>query len=356
MGNPKRGVETSADLTQHQTPPTSIGTQESIASSQQSTPSKKKSKKSKAPKPSENTSQPLQLFGSTADWGTVSFAVDDKPNDLDGFEAMNQFLAVTSTTTSTSTIPTDTETFLNKSETLSHEKSISDSLSQMEITPSIQSTSSEQHQQRFPHFPAHFITFAPDDSDTATADSYEHELALLKKYEKSKKVLSPEDGAGDGGEGWEQEGYEKVQPKFYNKGFKMFQREFEKNPGQLVRYEFNGTPLHYSASESDQKLTPPICPHCKSRRVFEFQLMPSVLLILPTEEYAAKRTEKNASFGGSGENRMNEFIDRYANGMEFGTVIVFSCERDCDGSGSSVKGIGAMYMEEYCVVQLESWQ
>jgi len=72
----------------------------------------------------------------------------------------------------------------------------------------------------------------------------------------------------------------------------------------------------------------PPCPLCKSKRVFECQLMPNLINILRssetekekklTDEERRKAVEK-ALKGGSPDTM----------GMGWGTCMIFSCEKDC---------------------------
>lgn len=129
------------------------------------------------------------------------------------------------------------------------------------------------------------------------------------------------------------------------------------------RYELDGTPLPYSSDSvflslfpsspsSAPALTnvtkaafqPPApkrayfpgsdaiakCPICRSKRVFECQLMPNLINVLQkedrdsdskkgaqTDEERRKTLEKALREGGSDS------------GMDWGTCLIFSCEKDC---------------------------
>lgn len=74
----------------------------------------------------------------------------------------------------------------------------------------------------------------------------------------------------------------------------------------------------------------PSCPHCDSRRVFECQLMPNLInIIVPGSTGSA-----DGDSGATDEERkeaMRKLLKGEANGrsMEWGTILVFSCEKDC---------------------------
>ncbi|KAH9072183.1 programmed cell death protein 2, partial [Lactarius deliciosus] len=67
----------------------------------------------------------------------------------------------------------------------------------------------------------------------------------------------------------------------------------------------------------------PSCPHCRSRRVFECQLMPNLINILGTGSSA------DGDRGATTEEERKEVAEAHGRGMEWGTILVFSCEKDC---------------------------
>lgn len=122
-----------------------------------------------------------------------------------------------------------------------------------------------------------------------------------------------------------------------DKVFQKFADIVAQNSEQVVRYERSGTPMMYSKSDAvasqitrsgvyDSNLIPR-CPLCGGNRVFEFQLMPYTIEILEQ---------------ASG-------IDM-VNGMEWGTMIVATCEKDCLPTIDD-RGVG--YAEEWVGVQWE---
>lgn len=110
------------------------------------------------------------------------------------------------------------------------------------------------------------------------------------------------------------ESYEQVIPHSMDEAFYKFEKQISKDPWQVVRYEWQGSPLLPSSAAQSQ--VPP-CSICGSPRVFELQLMPSMIHLLKTELHAPK-----------GDNQKQSWSDP-SDGMEWSTVLVYSCEEDC---------------------------
>ncbi|OWB56638.1 hypothetical protein B5S28_g2546 [[Candida] boidinii] len=121
--------------------------------------------------------------------------------------------------------------------------------------------------------------------------------------------------------------------------FQHFTEILAYNPGQVMRYELNGTPLLYSAKDNvskifydekgrlrDQPLIPNPGYNPSSSRRFELQLMPKMIIDL------------------------EEGNEDIINGMEWGTVIVATDESDFIPKLDE-NHIG--YVEEWCGVQWE---
>ncbi|KAJ3103755.1 programmed cell death protein [Phlyctochytrium planicorne] len=235
-------------------------------------------------------------------------------------------------------------------------------------------------------FPAVYLEFDNEDDSGAAVDTYEHEMQLLEQYRRSGNRVDLEnpqyDGDGEEGNGtWADEGYEKIRPKFYDKAFKNFQKAVKKSPEQCLRYSLNGKPVFYSTDHVHHSLTtsgPPPCANCGGHRVFELQLMPAILSILPSEQFAArtKREEdkqrvaaaaadsaispQNAEEGPQRpatsqltQQDLAMFLSEMSLGMDFGTVLIYTCERDCDVSAGV--DVGVAYIQEFAAIQLERW-
>lgn len=244
-----------------------------------------------------------------------------------------------------------------------------------EHNPVSQPMDSKNPWSSLPQFPSYALTFSAERIWKKT--NYDYEMRLLDQYRKVEKgswTLEGEVGSSkdDGGDEWGGEAYEKLQLKHYNKTFKAFQRTVELDPAQCIRYCVKGNPLFYDVDVVYHSLSsggagPPHCPYCKGSRMFEMQLMPAILSFLPTEEHARNvlrlETQESAQALnptsisdimsnctiGSGVNELNGLKEKgrrlewMSLGMDFGTVLIYTCESDCGGSGT--------YMEEVCFLQ-----
>lgn len=141
--------------------------------------------------------------------------------------------------------------------------------------------------------------------------------------------------------------------------FQQFADILAQNPEQVLRYHFNGKPLltrreddvgkAFSQAEkivdtdAGQSLSItlngraespgsrlPACSYCGARCVFEYQLTPGAITVLEEEEDLATLLEE---------------------GMDWGTVVVASCERDCVDAG--VREGSTTYKEQWVGVQWE---
>lgn len=183
-----------------------------------------------------------------------------------------------------------------------------------------------------PRFPAEYLYIAEEN-----LQRYETLGFSAKRYQEFvdlQEMLLSEEADGE----WKGEMYEKqAMPGGVDKQFTQFLERVECEPSQCVRYAWAGTPLFYGQLQQQQQ--PPLgghCSHCGSRRVFEMQLMPTVLSVLNVEAYA--HVEKEA-----------ESPAQWNVGMEFGTVLIFVCERDCHPAPTEQ----VSYSEECCIVQYE---
>ena len=136
-----------------------------------------------------------------------------------------------------------------------------------------------------------------------------------------------------------------------DKTFQRFADRLAQNPEQVLRYEFGGQPLlysstdaigkmldpHYCSGYSRSKVTTgseemsvsgmPRCQNCGAERVFELQLVPHAITVL----------EENEDVG--------------LEGMDWGTVILGVCSKDCMAKDTPEGEVG--YLEEWVGVQWE---
>lgn len=137
-----------------------------------------------------------------------------------------------------------------------------------------------------------------------------------------------------------------------DKAFMKFSTRLAHNPEQVLRYEYRGTPLLYSYTDAVGKRLHvhhpehpaagkvsttgaggghmPACEYCGSGRVFELQLVPHAISVL----------EEGRECVGLGEGE---------GGMEWGTIILGVCGRDCAPERVGVVG----WREEWAGVQWE---
>ncbi|KAI8352095.1 programmed cell death protein 2 [Blakeslea trispora] len=206
-----------------------------------------------------------------------------------------------------------------------------DQLSQLNITDPVDTST-------LPSFPAQYLYI--DEEPMDRYDSMGIDLSKYKQYLDMEQELFMDEG-----ETWQGEAYEKqTLPRGVDKQFRKFTERVEFSPAQCARYDMHGQPLFYSAltAQQQQKINA-VCPHCRGPRVFECQLMPNVLSILPTAEYATREQPANEV------KDTKSLLDSWNVGMEFGTIMVFVCKKDCHpGSIEDVT-----YMEEAVIVQYE---
>lgn len=99
-----------------------------------------------------------------------------------------------------------------------------------------------------------------------------------------------------------------------------FQDRLRRAPRQVVRYARGGVPLWSIVSEKKGKplWTVPPCA-CGAKPSFEFQLLPSLLHVLEVDRYAGSKASGGSAAIG----------DMLSNGMNWGSVAVFTCPDSC---------------------------
>ncbi|KAJ5103742.1 hypothetical protein N7532_004271 [Penicillium argentinense] len=131
-----------------------------------------------------------------------------------------------------------------------------------------------------------------------------------------------------------------------DKAFMKFSTRLAHNPEQVLRYEYRGAPLLYSyADQVGKRLHPegtaakvtttgrgsiPRCEYCGSERVFECQLTPHAISVLE-------------------DGREGVGLGKDDSGMEWGTIILGVCAKDCAPETMNVTG----WREEWAGVQWE---
>lgn len=101
-----------------------------------------------------------------------------------------------------------------------------------------------------------------------------------------------------------------------DKAFQRFADRMAQNPEQVLRYEYAGQPLLYSKTDKIGKSWPriPRCSKCGGERCFELQLTPHAIDELEAEDISVE-------------------------GMDWGTVILATCKRDCEGWNEEWVGV-----------------
>ncbi|KAJ7180460.1 programmed cell death protein 2 [Mycena filopes] len=162
--------------------------------------------------------------------------------------------------------------------------------------------------------------------------------------------------------------------------FERFTKRVGFEGDQCVRYELDGTPLPYASDSVLDSLFPlppapllpvtkaaftvvppakrtynpasiPPCPVCKSKRVFECQLMPNLINVLRTgdaEDKRKKLTDEERHKLVEQELKGGSSVGR--RGMEWGTCLIFSCSKDCSLTDDG-KAARESWREEAVLVQ-----
>lgn len=123
-----------------------------------------------------------------------------------------------------------------------------------------------------------------------------------------------------------------------DKTFQKFADRLSQNPEQVLRYEYAGQPLLYSKTDAVGKMFTsegkvgvkgiPRCGNCGSARVLELQVTPRLIEEVEREDVG---------------------ID----GMDWGTILMGTCGRDCGGGDGGGGGEGVGFVEEWVGVQWE---
>jgi pre-rRNA-processing protein TSR4 len=170
--------------------------------------------------------------------------------------------------------------------------------------------------------------------------------ASLPEVPQNVRMEVDTEGSGSGGGKEDKEVFESS----IDKAFQKFADRLGQNPEQVLRYEFKGKPLLYSdtdavgkllaahsenASQSNVKVKTansrggaglPRCQTCGADRVFEVQLTPHAITELEAHEMSL-------------------------DGMEWGTIIIGVCSKDCKPTDVPEGEVG--YVEEWIGVQWE---
>ncbi|VDB88595.1 unnamed protein product [Peniophora sp. CBMAI 1063] len=208
-----------------------------------------------------------------------------------------------------------------------------------------------------------------DDSPWTDAPAYAPQyLSTMSEYitppKEKKAAKANEDALADEQDAkgtWTAEKYENSLDT--DRVFDRFNARVAAEAEQCVRYELGGTPLPFATDDVFKKLFPasgqktgvvqvtgaafaagvdderrsydlasvPACSSCGGRRVFECQLMPNLINIVRDKTGAGAEQEKEQT-----EEERRRAVEKLlkggaedVRGMEWGTAMVFSCEKDC---------------------------
>jgi len=181
--------------------------------------------------------------------------------------------------------------------TLSKEDVIEEQMSKITLSEDIYKNINVVHcEQSPPQFSSYYINVY-DEQSYSTSKTDDHVKQLEDQYNNSalqNEATSKQDNT-----------YEKS--TIIGKSLKSFSKCVKLCPEQVARYSYGGNPLYLD--DKQELLAYPKCVHCGSKCVFEMQLMPA---LLPYLEHDKLNVE--------GDTTMD---------IEYGTVVVFTCENNC---------------------------
>lgn len=188
-----------------------------------------------------------------------------------------------------------------------------------------------EEEEDFPQLRPFFISVV-DEADLGGEEDVDgglsHAHQLLQEYEKREGVaVGDMEGGAVAAGGGEGEKYEKMKARHGDAIFSRFMKKIAVCPQQILRYCRGGEPLFISEPPA-AAVTP--CSSCGGPRTLELQLMPALVSLL-------QRTVDD-----SGDCCSEQDV-----GLEFGTVLVYTCTKSCWTAGSMSA------MEEVCLVQAD---
>jgi len=183
-----------------------------------------------------------------------------------------------------------------------------------------------------------------------------------KDNETPGQVPAPTKETSNGGD---VEEYEQMTIDGIDDVFEHFTRRLGTEARQVVRYEYAGTPLPFSAAGQlfkqlwpsgwrgpmDTSSIPP-CPHCGASRVFELQLMPNLANLLRVDKLndadsalPSSDTEEHRQAEISSLLGLKDTHSDMCTGIVWSTALVFVCSRDCcpDTEGWAEEWVGLQH-------------
>ncbi|NWW76913.1 PDD2L protein, partial [Climacteris rufus] len=152
-----------------------------------------------------------------------------------------------------------------------------------------------------PVFQPYYISVVDEEDYIGFLDT-DHADKLLREYQQREGVdleqMMSESFEAEGAN----EKYEKSEVKSWDRTFHKFMKRISVCPEQILRYSWGGQPLFITCPPANINQGIPACSNCGSSRVFEFQLMPTLVSMLQSDSDLS---------------------------VEFGTAVVYTCERSC---------------------------
>ena len=166
----------------------------------------------------------------------------------------------------------------------------------------------------------------------------------------SSSTLAAKTGSSGGGGSSGGEKYERLPPE--ERAFLAFTDRIKRSPEQVLRYAYGGVPMwsvptHDVGGQKTQKggkqkgESPKPFPHvkpcsCGRERIFEFEVLPSVLFALNVDIHAkaylqsSSQGSSNSATESSPDGGMEQKMN--GGGMDWGALAVYSCPDSCDQS------------------------
>ncbi|KAL7751368.1 hypothetical protein RI367_003228 [Sorochytrium milnesiophthora] len=220
----------------------------------------------------------------------------------------------------------------------------------------------QQEADAHPSFPAHYIAFEEEYIRSKLA-KVEDDLRHLGQLS---ALLSEAGSALEAGSSstadfdLASEEYENTVVRGYDRRLRKFLDRIEENPEQVVRYRFGGSPLLFgehevvhsaAVSKDGSAKRVPACERCGAERTFEYQVLSTLLSTLPVEQYAV--TPVNAAAASATITTANH-QPTWSAGMEFGTVLVYTCRNNCTGDKpNDDASVGWSLQQEPVVLSLQ---
>mmetsp|Transcript_1648 Transcript_1648/g.2158 ORF Transcript_1648/g.2158 Transcript_1648/m.2158 type:complete len:248 (+) Transcript_1648:343-1086(+) len=188
-----------------------------------------------------------------------------------------------------------------------------------------------------PHFIPYYLDVDEEPDASVEKKLTKKEAEMLKQYE----MLENVDLQAESNDTWTNEEYESVTLASADKIFLKFQRRLARSPEQCLRYSFGGEPL-WMTDQLPKDNSIPDCPYCGSERIFEMQLLPT-LLSLKGLEWRHKPSQTEPTHEPNTENgtektplQLLQEGTREAR-VDFGVVAIYSCSQSCAIDGMPYK-------------------